>query len=392
MTVYREENRTYFTDLNDDETEFDADRFLTEVGAQFQSDNIVQEVRWRINVLKEISARPELSEVSEGLRNRLTQIFTGGGAEEEVLDKLKALTEIKRDDGEAVELRRFLKRGKRTLNEQEYRTLLAKKIENTEFQMVNLMAFFPESKDTLRELTQQLRDLIGNIKDHSKPITVIKAQEDNIRSSEPFSAYEDFKSHFLRDWLSQFSDMSEEDIAGLSPEGIQQMVVEHQRHQMTHLLKSKITLSDVDMTDHLGLHDTLEGGFVEEEFWESANEAVRRGFTQLVLSVIRSFGVLKGQRYAFFQSNEDEEQYLLFGVGIAELDGSDDGAIEMVPYMKPFTRKSGYLLEIRKRELGDPDQYFHELRHYVLPFLFAFDQIQNFAVSKDLMTFFTSGY
>ena len=51
-----------------------------------------------------------------------------------------------------------------------------------------------------------------------------------------------------------------------------------------------------------------------------------------------------------------------------------------------------YLLEIRQREIGDPEQYQHELRHYVLPFLFGFDQVPNFVVNKDLITFFTSNY
>jgi len=64
----------------------------------------------------------------------------------------------------------------------------------------------------------------------------------------------------------------------------------------------------------------------------------------------------------------------------------------MVPYIKPFTKKGTYLLEIRQRELSDPDQYAHELRHYVLPFLFAFDSMPNFHLSKELITFFTSNY
>ncbi|MCZ6556564.1 MAG: hypothetical protein O7A69_02155 [SAR324 cluster bacterium] len=392
MGTQQEESRSYFTTLQDEDAEFDGDRFLTEVGSQFESDVIMQEVRWRIGVLKEISSQPELAEVSDGLRDRLTQIFTGGSAEEEVLDKLKQLTEITGSDGKAVELRRFVKRNKRTLNEYEYRNILSKKIENTEFQMVNLMAFFPDAEAELNNLTKQLRELIEKIGDHSVPITAIKAQEDNIRNSDPFTAYEQLKLRFLREWLGQFSDLNADELANLSTEDIQQLVVEHQRHQMTHLLKSKITLNSSDMTEYLGLHDTLEGRFTEDDFWNNSSDAARSGFRQLVLTVIQSFGVLKGQRYAFFQSDEDKDSYLLFGVGIADMGGNDDGTVELVPYMKPFTRKSGFLLEIRKRDLGDPDQYYHELRHYVLPFLFAFDHIQNFNVDKGLISFFTSNY
>ena len=385
------DGRSYFRNLQDGEANFDDDTFLTEVGAQFQSENIVSEVRWRIAVLKEISSQPELVDISSGLRDRLTQIFTTGGEEEEILENLKGLTEVQRADGKPVELRRFLKRNKRTLNEFEYRRILARKIENTEFQMINLMAFFPESRQVLSELTSEMDVLIANIKDQSKPITVVKSQEDNIRKSAGFGAYEEFKSRFLRDWLGQFSGLGAEELDGMAPEEIQQLVVEHQRHQMTQLLKTKITVSDVDMTEHLGLHDTLEGGCSDQDFWSDANVRAKEGFRELVLTVIRSFGMLKGKRYSFFQSEDDKDQYLLFGVGIGDL-GEEDEPIEMIPYIKPFTRKGGYLLEVRKRDIGDPDQYYYELRHYVLPFLFAFDQIQNFNVSKDLITFFTSNY
>ncbi len=161
---------------------------------------------------------------------------------------------------------------------------------------------------------------------------------------------------------------------------------------MTHLLKTKIVVSDVDMTEHLGLHDTLECTFAEESFWTGANTGVRNGFRAWILGAIQAFGMLKGQRYAFFQSKDDQDQYLLFGVGIKDFSDMDETPLEMVPYIKPFTRKGGYLLEIRKREIGDPEEYHHELRHYVLPFLFAFDQMNNFALNKDLISFFTSHY
>ena len=149
------EGHSYFRTLQDGDGQFDNESFLTEVGAQFQSDNIVKEVRWRLAVLKEISAQPELVDVSEGLRDRLTQIFTTGGEEQEILGKLKDLTEIKSQDGKLVELRRFLKRSKRVLNEFEYRRILSRKIENTQFQIINLMAFFPDSKAALKGLTDR---------------------------------------------------------------------------------------------------------------------------------------------------------------------------------------------------------------------------------------------
>lgn len=387
------EKRSYFRTLQDGEATFDGDTFLTEVGSQFQSENIVKEVRWRIAVLKEISSQPELTDISEGLRNRLTQIFSAGSAENEILDSLKTLTEVKRSDGQPVELRRFLKRSKRTLNEFEYRRILTRKIENTEFQMINLMALFPEARQVLSELTNEVHSLISNISDQSQSIIAIKAQEDGIRGSTAFEAYEELKSRFLKDWLGQFADLSTEDLEGMDAAQVQQLVVEHQRHQMTQLLKTKIIASDVNMTEHLGLHDTLECGFSDKDFWNSANDRAQEGFRQWILAIIRTFGMLKGKRYSFFQSEEDKDQYLLFGVGIADLEEEDgEGVLEMVPYVKPFTRKGGYLLEVRKREIGDPEQYYYELRHYVLPFLFAFDQIQNFNVSKELITFFTSSY
>ena len=48
MGTQQEESRSYFTTLQDEDAEFDGDRFLTEVGSQFESDVIMQEVRWRI--------------------------------------------------------------------------------------------------------------------------------------------------------------------------------------------------------------------------------------------------------------------------------------------------------------------------------------------------------
>jgi len=64
----------------------------------------------------------------------------------------------------------------------------------------------------------------------------------------------------------------------------------------------------------------------------------------------------------------------------------------MVPYMKPFTRKANYLLEVRKRDMGDTQAYYHELVHYVLPFLYAFDQMKEFKIGKELLIFFNTRY
>lgn len=382
----------FFTGLQTDPQNFDAEKFLTEVESQFQSGEIANEVRWRLAVLKEISARPEFKDVQEGLRNRLTQIFSKGGEEQEVLSSLKGLTEVKREDGEAIELRRFLKRSKRTLTEMEYRTLLAKKLENTVFQALSLGEFFPEAVKDLKQLQHAARVLIQQVENPTIATQKLKEAEDSLRETPAFQAYESFKNKFLRDWLAQFGGVSAEEIAGMAPEEIQQMVREHERHQMTQLLKTQINPSPQDMTEHLGLHDTLEGTFGNEDFWSGANIGVKSGFKKWVMQVVQSFGMLKGQRYAFFQSKESKNQFLLFGMGFATLPDSDDEPMEMVPYIKPFTLKAGYLLEIRNREMGDPEEYAHELRHYVLPFLFGFDQMREFKISKELISFFTSGY
>ena len=382
---------TFFQSLSDD-ADFDSERFLTEVNSIFQSDTITSEVKWRLSVLKEISAQPQLKDVGTGLRARLTQIFSRGGKEDEVLASLKGLTEIQRDSGEKVDLRRFLKREKRTLNEHEYRNILAKKTQNTEHQMLNLIAFFPESQSELKKLSKVTEGLIKKIKNPGIPIKDVRKAEEEVRNSAAFSAYEDLKLRFLKDWLSQFMGFPKDQVEGMSVDEIQQLVVEHQRHQMTELLKTKVVPNDADMTQHLGLHDTLECTFENnKDFWQPANVAMKKGFRQWILAVIQTFGMIKGQRYAFFQV-KGEDIYLLFGVGMAEIPEGDVDDIQMVPYVKPFTKKANYLLEIRQRELGDPDQYSHEIRHYVLPFLFAFDSMPNFNLSKELITFFTSHY
>ena len=382
----------FFKSLQENEANFDSEKFLTEVKSQFKSDSITSEVQWRLSVLREISSQPQYSDVSQGLKRKLTQIFSIGGDEHEILGNLKNLTEIKRNDGQSIELRRFLKREKRTLNVHEYRSLLARKTENTESQILNLIAFFPESRSALENLAKQLKKLISAIKNEKTNIHAVKEAEENIRKSPAFEAYEEYKQKFLREWLAQFGGIDLEQVEGMSPDEIQQLVIEHQRHQMTHLLKTQISLQDEDMRDLLGLHDTLETQFHNEDFWTGANVNAKASFRQWILAVIQSFGMLKGQRYALFKAEEMEDMYLLFGVGIASLGEDDADSLQMVPYIKPLTKKMGHFLEIRKREIGDDDQYFHELRHYILPFIFAFDQMPNFSLNKELISFFTSNY
>jgi len=368
------------------------EKFLTEAASLFQSEDVLREVQWHLAVLREVSDNPELEDVKAGLSSRLTQIFSSGDSEEKVLSELRGLTEVRRADGGLIELRRFLKRDRRTLNEVEYRNALSKKLSNTGFLMLNLIAYFPDAQKVINELSNVVNNLNAKVSDRAISIRAIKAEEDSLRQTPPFIAYEDLKNRFLKNWLSQFTSLTGEQIEGLSPDEVQELVIEHQRHQMMQLLKTEIALAETDMSERLGLHDTLECSFANEEFWEGANIAAKKGFRQLILTAIQSFGMLKGKRYALFQSKTDKEQFLLFGVGIKELPEAREAPVEMIPYVKPFTLKGGYLLEVRRREIGDPDQYHHELRHYVLPFLFAFDQVPNFDVSTETITFFTTNY
>lgn len=368
------------------------EKFLTEAASLFESEDVLREVQWHLAVLREISENPELEDVKAGLSARLTQIFASGESEEKVLGELRGLTEVRRADGGLIELRRFLKRDRRTLNAIEYRNILSKKLSNTGFLMLNLIAYFPDSQKVINELTGEVNKLSAKVGDRAISIRAVKAEEDSLRLSPPFSAYEALKTRFLSDWLRQFGSLTDEQVEGLSPDEIQELVIEHQRHQMTQLLKTEITLSETDMSERMGLHDTLECSFANDVFWESANISARNGFRKLILTVIQSFGMLKGKRYALFQSKGDKEQFLLFGVAIKELPEAREAPLEMIPYIKPFTLKGGYLLEVRKHDIGDPDQYHHELRHYILPFLFAFDQIPNFNVNPETITFFTTNY
>lgn len=368
------------------------EKLLTEASSLFQSEDVLREVQWHLAVLREIASVPDLEDVQAGLRDRLTKIFSSGDPEDKVLNELRGLTEVRRADGGLIELRRFLKRDRRTLTEIEYRNVLSKKVSNTEYLMLNLIAYFPDAQKKINELTGKVNKLNAKLGDGSNSIRAIKSEEDALRQSAPFIAYEELKTRFLKNWLGQFTSLSDEQIEGLSPEDVQELVIEHQRHQMTQLLKTEIAPSDMDMSERLGLHDTLECGFANDDFWNTANISARNGFQQLILTVIQSFGMLKGKRYAFFQSKSDKELFLLFGLGLGELPVGEEGPISMVPYIKPFTLKGGYLLEVRKHEIGDPDQYHSELRHYILPFLFAFDQIPNFNVNSETISFFTTNY
>jgi hypothetical protein len=161
---------------------------------------------------------------------------------------------------------------------------------------------------------------------------------------------------------------------------------------MGQLVSTKIHLLDGDVSEHLGLHDTLEGEFQDDTFWQGANAAARRGFRELVLHVVLQFGMPRERRYAMFQSDTDKSLYLLFGLGVAKLPTSDQEPITLIPYMKPFTRRSGYLLEIRRRAIADEDAYYKELVHYTLPFLVALDQLPTLSVNGELRTFFNNKY
>jgi hypothetical protein len=385
-------NPAFFKTVFQGETEADSQRFLTEVEAQFASEDLREEVRWRLDVLRELAGLPDLNEATEGLKKRLTQVFSSGGDESTVLAQLRELTEVEGQGGEKIDLRRFLKRGRRTYTEEEYRIILGKKLENTRVHVVNLVAFYPQTSGDLNKLAKVLEVLNEKLGNPAIPVQQIKAQEDKLRETVTFRMYEDLKVKFLRDWLGRFSTLSPAEIAGLTGEQVQQLIQEHQRHQLSQLIKHKIALSDMDMTESLGVHDTLECEFHEQAFWEGANDMARQGFRQWILSTVQAFGMLKGQRYACFQSQTDKDQFLLFGLGVSSLPRAVGDPMVMVPYIKPFTRKATYLLEIRRREIGNADTYYHELVHYLIPFLYAFDQMKDFKVAKELLTFFNNRY
>lgn len=393
MAASNKEPGSFFQTVYEGSENFDSIRFMTEVEARFNSDELVSEVRWRLDVLNQITNLPDMNSVSDTLRDILTRIFSAGGDESEVLVKLKELTEIKNSEGDTVHLRSFIKReDRRVLSETEYRAVLGKKITNTNAQVVNLIAYYPEAERDLHKLSVALKKITDQIKSKTANAKAIKGMEDQVRATSSFTLYEDLKSRFLKDWLSKFTDMAEKDLEGLTPGEIQALIQEHQRHQMTKLLKSKIKLVETDMTGQLGMHDTLESDFRDEDFWIGANVAAKTGFINWIMDVVQAFGMLKGQRYAFFQSEDDKELYMLFGLGLSQLPEASNDPIRMIPYLKPFTRKGTYLLEIRKRDIGDTEAYYHELLHYTLPFVFAFDQMPEFNIRSELTSFFTTKY
>lgn len=393
MATEKQQSDSFFQTVYEEDEDFDSIRFLTEVEAQFKSEEVVSQVRVRLDVLNEITAKPGLEDFSDALRHRLTQIFTGGGTETEVIQQLKELTEINTPTGQKLDLRSFFKRDRRKLGEQEYRQMLAKKISNTHTHVINLIAYYPEAERDLNRLSQTIQGLSDRIDTPEVGTGEIKKLEDELRETTAFDLYEELKQRFLKDWLVRFTGMNDGEIEGLTPADIQELIQEHQRHQMTQLLKGKIKLVETDMSTHLGLHDTLEGNFRDQDFWKGANVSVKTAFIKWIMDVVQAHGMLRGLRYAFFQSEGNKEHYLLFGLGLSELpDSKTNEPIRMIPYIKPFTRKGTYLLEIRKRDIGNSDDYFHELLHYTMPFLFAFDQMKEFEIKKELTSFFTSKY
>lgn len=392
----------FFKTVYQGELEFDEEKFLLEVNSQFESPKVRSEVKWRLDVLKEIAARDELGDVCDGLRSELSRVFSTYVNEEDILDELKSITEITRDDGEVIDLRRFRSRARRTLSGDEYRVYLRRKIDNTNYQIKNLTMFYPEAQQLLTDLHEVTEDLIFQIDDPTYSVTKLKKTEDDVRNLDAFHQYESMKDRFLVDWLARFTKTTEAEAAKLDRKQIQELIVETQRYQLTQLIKSEIVMSGMDMNQYLGLHDTLEATFQESDFWERSNEAARNGFKNWILVVIQAFGMIKGKRYVLFQRKEEKDQMLLFGLGFpstsdsesgeADEDMEADNSLALVPYIKPFTRKSGYLLEIRKRDLGDVEEYHQALRHALMPFLFAFDGMNEFELSSDLMSFFTSTY
>jgi hypothetical protein len=392
MVAAKKTSSTFFRDLQRQEIDFDGERFLTEVDALFGSPDLLEEVRWRLEVLHELSSQRGLEQEFEVLRDRLTQIFSMGGDEAHIAAQVRGLARIETAAGQPVDLRHFLTPERSVYNEAAYRQVLAKKIENTRMHGVNLVACYPDEEPSLRHLGKLLDGLAAKIGDSAVRTRTLKTIEDGIREMAPFHTYEGLKERFLRDWLARFAGVSERELARLRPEEVQRMIQEHQRHQTTQLVKAGVRPLESDVTEHLGIHDTLEAQFQEEAFWQKANAAVRRGFKEWILRVVQGVGMVAGRRHAFFQSEAKQDCYLLAGLALPHLPGPEDTPIRLVPYLKPFTRKAGYLLEIRHRALSDAGAYHRELRHYTLPFLFGFDQAPGLEVPKPLRDFFNSPY
>jgi hypothetical protein len=383
---------SFFRDVQAQAVDFDGERFLLEVDALFGSPELLGEVRWRLEVLHELAIQRDMTEQFESLRDRLTQIFAQGGEEAHIVGQVRGLTEIETRTGRRVDLRHFLQTERRLYNEREYREVLGKKIANTQMHAVNLTAYYPEQEPALRHLGKLLQGLAEKIGKPAVRTRTLKTIEDNIREMAPFLTYEELKQRFLKDWLATFAGASEQELALLGEAEVQRLIQEHQRHQATQLVRAGVRPLDTDVVQYLGMHDTLEAEFREEPFWERANAAVRRGFHEWTLRVVRAVGMPNGLRYAFFQSEVDEACYLLCGLGLPRLPDPGGAPIRLLPYLKPFTRKAGYLLEIRKRALGDSNTYYQELRHYTLPFLFGCDQVRGLEVPRALRNFFNSQY
>ena len=73
-------------------------------------------------------------------------------------------------EGATVDLRRFVKRDKRTLTEDEYRKNLAKKINNTSTQIKNLTVFFPDAHGELTKLGDTMEKMGENLHDPTTSI------------------------------------------------------------------------------------------------------------------------------------------------------------------------------------------------------------------------------
>ena len=71
MAENREGAHSFFQTVYEDSENFDTIRFMTEVEAQFKSDDLVDEVRWRLDVLNDITGQPGLEKVYFYLADQL---------------------------------------------------------------------------------------------------------------------------------------------------------------------------------------------------------------------------------------------------------------------------------------------------------------------------------
>lgn len=384
---------SFFRDGQRPATEIDSERFLTEVDARFDSPKLLEELRWRLDVLHALKQQRELDEEFKLLRDQLSRIFALNDDADTILSEVQGLTVIEVEGRKPVDLRYFLQRERHLYAAPEYRDKLALKVENTKFQCENLVTCYPDMADAMRRLRKLMDGLGDKLRSSKVSARTLKRIEDNIRETQPFVLYEDLKERMLRDWLARFAGIPESQLAELGPDEVARLIQEHQRHRITQLATAGvITVTDIDVTPYLGIHDTLEGAFREEGFWDIANAAAKRGFNEWVLKVVQAMALVDGRRYAMFQSQADPESYLLFGLGLPELPDAGADPIRLVPYLKPFTRKSGYLLEVRRRVLGDDAAYYGELRHYTLPFLFGFGRVPELEVPRALRDFFNRAY